>query len=103
MCRLLTLLLLAFSLGACTLYERGNEARTLGQVTDDLAIQSIIKTRLLDDEQVRGLRINTEVNRGVVSLYGRVSTEAERERVLAIASGVRGVTRVRDRMVLVPE
>ena len=97
------LLLLALLLGGCAAYDRDSERRTAGQVTDDLAIQSIVKTRLLDDQQVRGLRINTQVDRGVVTLYGRVGSEAERSRVLALAQDVRGVVEVRDRLVLVPE
>jgi hyperosmotically inducible periplasmic protein len=97
------LMLAAILLGGCAAYERDSERRTAGQVTDDLAIQTIVKTRLVDDQQVRGLRINTQVDRGVVTLYGRVGSEAERARAVALARDVRGVVEVQDRLVLVPD
>jgi hyperosmotically inducible periplasmic protein len=90
------------TLAGCAGYDRDSDRRTFGQTTDDLAIQTIVKTRLFDEPDISGFAINTELLRGVVTLYGRVSSVALRDRALEIAAGVRGVSRVVDRLVVVP-
>jgi hyperosmotically inducible periplasmic protein len=89
-------------LSGCAGYDRDSERRTLGQTTDDLAIQVIVKTRLFDEPDISGFAITTNVRRGVVTLYGRVTSVELRDRALEIAAGVRGVNRVVDRLVVVP-
>lgn len=89
-------------LGGCQTY-RGGEGRTAGQVTDDLAIQTAVKSRLVTDDRVSGFKIQTEVYKGVVSLYGRVSDEASRGVALQIAREVKGVVSVEDRLTVVAE
>lgn len=69
-------LLLAATLGACQNYAEGAETRTVGQFTDDATIQLLVKKRLIGDPDVRGVRINVEVNRRVVELIGKVRSEA---------------------------
>jgi osmotically-inducible protein OsmY len=103
--RLITASVLALtlpSLVACQSYRDGTE-RTAGQVTDDLAIQTAVKSRLLADEQVPGLSIQTEVYKNVVTLFGRVPDDATRQRALQIAREVKGVASVEDRLTIVPE
>ncbi len=95
-------LLLVSALGACQNYAEGAESRTVGQFTDDATIQLLVKKRLIGDPDVRGMRINVEVNRGVVGLMGEVRSEAERKRALEIASLVPNVERVVDRL-YIPE
>lgn len=94
-------LALALVLAGCAGYDRGSESRTFGEVTDDVSIQTVLKTRLLRDPLVGGLAIDTEVRRGEVRLYGRVDSEEARARALEIARGVRGVDDVLDRLVVV--
>ena len=91
-------LLLVSVLGACQNYAEGTETRTVGQFTDDATIQLLVKKRLIGDPDVRGMRINVEVNRRVVELIGEVASEAERKRALEIASLVPNVERVVDRL-----
>ena len=88
-------------LSSCQNYMVGSEARTVGEYTDDVGIAAILKARLLQNESIRGLQIDVDVNRGVVSLYGYVRTEIEKDSVLQLAASVRGVTRVEDRLVVV--
>ena len=88
-------------LSSCENYMVGSEARTVGEYTDDVGIAAILKARLLQNESIRGLQIDVDVNRGVVSLYGYVRTEIEKDSVLQLAASVRGVTSVEDRLVVV--
>jgi hyperosmotically inducible periplasmic protein len=98
----LLLIVLGITISGCATYDRADERRTIGQTTDDLAIQLIVKTRLFDDPEISGFQINTEVRRGVVTLYGRVPSPHVRARALDIAGSVRGVNRVVDKLVVVP-
>ena len=56
---------------------------------------------MINDRDIKGLGINVEVNRSVVSLYGRVPSEEARQKALRISGQVRGVARVEDRLTLI--
>ena len=88
--------------GGCQSYKDGG-SRTVGEFTDDVAIQTKVKTRLISDPDVKGWPLNVDVHKGVVTLYGRAGSEALRRKALAIAGGVKGVTRVEDRLTIVTE
>ena len=93
-------LALAFALSGCQNYIDGS-SRTFGQFTDDAGIQTAVKAKLVGDEEVKGMPINVEVNRSVVSLYGRVSSDYLRNKAVKLAGEVKGVARVEDRLTLV--
>lgn len=97
----LVLAALALTAG-CQSYREG-EGRTVGEVVDDVAIQSRLKTALVRDEDIKGLRINTEVKAGVVTLYGRVGSAELQQRAVEIAKGIKGVRKVEDRLTVVTE
>ncbi len=86
----------------CESYREG-KSRTVGEFTDDVAISAAVKTRLLRDPDIKGWRVNVEVHKGVVTLYGRATTETLRERALTLAKGVKGVVKVEDRLTIVTE
>ena len=92
-CALLCLALVA----GCQSYRDG-KSRTVGELTDDSAIQLKVKTQLMAAKDVKGFRLNVEVKRGVVSLHGRVANQAMRLRALEIAGAIKGVSSVEDRM-----
>lgn len=100
--RVTVLVLLACWVAGCQSYRDGG-SRTIGEFTDDVGIQSRLKVALVNDDEINGLRINTEVKRGVVVLHGRVASHAQRERAIALAAGVKGVQRVDDRLTVVTE
>ncbi len=89
-------------LAGCQSYRDG-KSRTVGEFTDDVAISTAVKTRLLRDPEIKGFRVNVEVHKGVVTLYGRATSEAGRARTLALAEGVKGVKKVEDRLTIVTE
>ena len=99
------LVLLALTVGwqtGCQSYRDG-QSRTVGEFYDDATIQAKVKTSLMDDPDIKSLRINTEVKRGVVTLYGRVANEELRQRAVRLSAEVRGVDKVLDRLTVVTE
>lgn len=84
----------------CQTYLDDAASRTPGEVTDDVTIHTLIKTRLLRDEEVRGLRINVDVRKGVVTLSGKVRSEVERQRAVEVAKAIPSVVRVIDNLVV---
>lgn len=95
------LLCLALVAAGCQSYRDGQK-RTVGELTDDSAIQVKVKTQLMAAKDVNGFRLNVEVKRGVVSLHGRVESEEMRLRALEITGAVKGVASVEDRLEVVP-
>lgn len=94
----LLMAMLLLSVG-CKGYDDGSR-RTIGEFTDDVAIQSRLKLALLNDDDIKGLRINTEVNRGVVTLQGQVPTHELQQRAVYLATSIKGVRRVVDKLVV---
>lgn len=86
----------------CQGYQDGTR-RTIGEFTDDVAIQSRVKLALINDPDIEGLRINIEVKRGDVTLHGNVSSHELKRRALELAGSVKGVTKVEDRLTVVTD
>jgi hypothetical protein len=66
--------------------------------TDDSSVSTRVRTVLLNDTQVNGGTINVTASNGVVTLSGRVRSEAERERAVALARQTSGVSDVRSEL-----
>jgi len=69
----------------------------------DAWVTTQIHAKFFVDDLVKMRRIDVDTAGGVVTLTGEVSTPAERERAVARAREVEGVTRVTDRLRLAPE
>ena len=82
-------------LASCAAYETPGE-RTVGELTDDVAIHAIIKRRFVADPDIDGLRIDIDVHQGVVRLTGNVADEAVRAKAVRLSGTVRGVMKVVD-------
>jgi hyperosmotically inducible protein len=61
-----------------------------------------VKTGLLADPDLSGLRIDVDTRDGIVTLTGIVNTAAEKSRALEHAGKVDNVTRVEDRLTVRP-
>ena len=96
-CLLTLILVLLFS--GCQSYREGG-SRTVGEFTDDIAVQTKVKTKLIRDEDINGLRINVEVTRGVVTLYGRIPSKYARDKAVGLVRDIRGVKAVEDRLIV---
>jgi osmotically-inducible protein OsmY len=93
-------LLLAFALvipltAAC--------GKTVGEAIDDTTITTRVKTAMLNDPAVGGLGIDVDTFKGVVTLSGRVKTQAEKNTAIALARRTSGVTEVKDALQILPE
>lgn len=88
--------------GGCQSYKDGN-SRTVGEFTDDTAIQARIKMKLTRSRDVRALRINVEVKKGAVTLFGRIESQQMRQKAVEIVKSVKGVTSVDDRLTVKPK
>jgi hyperosmotically inducible protein len=84
--------------------ESGNAPdpdRSLGEHIDDAVITAAVKTRLLDDPQVGGLKIDVDTREGVVFLTGHVRSQAESDRAVEVARGTDHVKDVKPNLTIV--
>jgi hyperosmotically inducible periplasmic protein len=76
-------------------------ARDDRSTVGDAGITASIKTKMLADSTVGGLKINVDTTNGVVSLTGDVKSAAEKRRAVAIARETDGVKSVNDKLEIV--
>jgi osmotically-inducible protein OsmY len=76
--------------------------KTVGETIDDATITTRVKTSLLNDPDVGGLRIDVDTFKGVVTLSGRVKTKEEETKAVALARKIGGVTDVRSTLTVQP-
>ena len=74
--------------------------KSTGEVIDDAAVTTKVKSALLGDPDVKGLAVKVKTYRGEVQLSGFVSTQAEKDRAGQVAQGVNGVQSVRNDIVV---
>ena len=69
-----------------------------GAVVTDAALTSAVKSKLLADPDVSGLKIDVDTSNGVVTLNGTVSSRAEADRAMMLARNTEGVKSVVNRL-----
>jgi hyperosmotically inducible periplasmic protein len=77
-------------------------ARDPGGAVTDAALTTAVKSKLLVDPTVGGLKIDVDTRDGVVTLTGNVATSKEESEALQIARRTDGVKRVEDKLKVVP-
>lgn len=97
--RLLYLFALSAVIAGCALVR---QQETVGEYIDDVSISASIRTLYATDGRVNPVAIHVETLRGVVVLSGFARSEAERSRAEVIAWQRRGVTTVRNLVVVQP-
>ena len=75
-------------------------ASKTGEVVTDAAITSAVKTKLLGDPKVGGLKIDVDTSNGVVTLSGTVHSGTERAEALRLARTTKGVKSVKNKLVM---
>ena len=95
-----TLILLAIALIAPLLLSACG--KTVGATIDDATITTRVKTSLLNDPLVGGLRIDVDTFKGVVTLSGAVKSPAEHDKAIALARKITGVTDVKSTLQIQP-
>ena len=76
--------------------------KSVGETIDDATITTRVKTSLLNDPDVGGLRIDVDTFKGVVTLSGRVKTKDEEAKALALARKIGGVAEVKSTLQIQP-
>ena len=69
----------------------------------DTTITTRVKPSMLNDPTVGGLRIDVDTFKGVVTLSGRVKSQAEKDQAIALARKIDGVVDVKDALQVIPE
>ena len=69
--------------------------KSVGETIDDATITTRVKTSLLNDPDVGGLRIDVDTFKGVVTLSGRVKSKDEEAKAVALARKIGGVADVK--------
>jgi osmotically-inducible protein OsmY len=69
--------------------------KTVGETIDDATITTRVKTMLLNDPTVGGLRIDVDTTKGVVTLSGIVKSKEEEMQAIKLARSVDGVVDVK--------
>ncbi len=77
--------------------------RSATTTVKDAWITTQVEAKYFGDSVVKGRNIDVDTAAGVVTLTGEVGSLAERRRAVALAKEVDGVSRVVDRLTLVPE
>src|SRR6476661_4602954 len=75
-------------------------AHKTGNALSDAEITSAVKTKLLADKTVGGLKIDVDTDHGVVTLTGPVASTAERNQALHLARTTNGVKKVVSKLTL---
>jgi len=105
LCFLTILPLLCYGCGAALVgtaavgtFKGATDERSIGTMVDDSMITSRVKTRLLSDEFVNGLKIDVDTVQQVVTLTGVLETASERRIAGDIARATPGVLRVNNQL-----
>ena len=77
--------------------------KSVGDSIDDATITTRVKTALLNDPDVGGLRIDVDTTMGVVTLSGVARTPDEEKQAVAIARRIPGVKDVKSTLVVNPK
>ena len=68
------------------------------EVLTDGALTAKIKSKMALDDSVQARRIDVSTSHGVVTVSGKVRTQAEHDRAVQLARETNGVTRVIDHL-----
>jgi hypothetical protein len=80
--------------------QRGQES--VGNYVDDAGITTLVKSRFVENKQVDAASISVETMKGTVMLSGFAKSGTERSTAESIARGVKGVTSVRNDIIVRP-
>ena len=76
--------------------------KSVGETIDDATVTTRVKTALLNDPDVGGLRIDVDTFKGVVTLSGAVKSPVERDKAMSLARKIGGVKDVKSTLQINP-
>lgn len=80
--------------------EAIHDRMVTGAYVDDSVITAKVKAALLKEPQLKSMDVSVETYRGEVLLSGFVRDETQRDKAKKVATGISGVTSVKDAMVV---
>ena len=86
--------------GHATKEKTKSAAKTTGTVLSDAEITAAVKTKLLADKTVGGLKIDVDTDHGVVTLTGPVKSNLEKKEALRLAHETKGIKKVVSKLTL---
>lgn len=89
-------LLLALLLVASVGFAATSQPETTGEYMDDSVITTKVKAAIMEESTLKTLDIKVVTEKGVVTLSGAVSTQANITKAGEIARGVKGVKSVKN-------
>ncbi len=96
--KVLSAVLLAVTLSSVVGCASTSQREGTGEYVDDSVITAKVKTAIFNDPTLKVAEINVETFKGEVQLAGFVSSQADINRAIMVARGVRGVTAVKNDM-----
>lgn len=76
--------------------------KTIAETIDDAGITARVKTSLLNDPLVGGIKIDVDTTNGVVTMSGLVKSKAEEARAVELARQIPGVRDVKSTLQVTP-
>jgi hyperosmotically inducible periplasmic protein len=76
--------------------------KSVGETVDDATITTKVKSAFLNDAEVGGLRIDVDTFKSIVTLSGRVKSQAEADKAIALARRTDGVKDVKSTLQVIP-
>lgn len=71
---------------------------SVGEAVTDAWITTKVKTDLLATEDVAGSKIDVDTQNGKVTLSGTVKSQAEADKAVSVAKGIKGVSKVTSKL-----
>lgn len=78
-------------------------SRSAGETLDDTTLNSSVKARLTDNDEVHARNINVETHRARVALIGYVRSQEQHDTAITIAKETKGVVEVIDALLIVKD
>ncbi len=98
-CLLAALSLTGALLGGCSPADSQSEpSRATSEVISDATITVSVKLSLALERGVKASEINVDTDRGTVTLYGEVGSQAERQLAVKVTEDVSGVKAIVNRI-----
>lgn len=83
-----------------TVAKTAKKTQTVGEKIDDASITAQVKMTLLYHRSTSAINTKVETNNGVVTLYGKARTAAEKDLATKFANDISGVKSVNNRMTI---
>ncbi|MSO80281.1 MAG: BON domain-containing protein [Alphaproteobacteria bacterium] len=94
------LVVVALLAGATTACTRSRTSQSTGEYIDDSVISNKVRAQLIGDKDINLFQIDIATYKGIVPLSGFVNTAEAKTRAGTVASGVTGVSQVRNDLVV---